>query len=256
MASNVIGFKHPAIKCCECLWRENCIAADVSEMRGGALDSEAWPRKAFKSGASIHVQGQLIDHVSILRAGSAKAVVGDDSGAEQIVAFLFPGDLLGAVAMGGGGVSSSIITLEQAAVCRVPYRVFNDPHPTLWSNMMRAIARQERAVGRHLLSIGQHSAHERFAYFLLNLSARYASCGLAPDEFNLPMSRQDIANYLGLAVETVSRLFGELDAMGLIAVERRFVRLPSLADLEAYAAGEPMENAHANDLNQVSGQRI
>jgi CRP/FNR family transcriptional regulator len=86
-----------------------------------------------------------------------------------------------------------------------------------------------------LMLLGKRSADERLAAFLLNLSERYGQRGYSPVEYNLSMSRHDIANYLGLAVETISRWFSRLQDSGIVAVRARNVRLLDLERLRALA---------------------
>jgi CRP/FNR family transcriptional regulator len=81
--------------------------------------------------------------------------------------------------------------------------------------------------------LGKRSAEERLASFLLSLSNRYHQRGLSATEFNLPMSRQDIGNYLGLAIETVSRLFANFQERGMVQVNRRRVVITDLARIRA-----------------------
>jgi CRP/FNR family transcriptional regulator len=88
-----------------------------------------------------------------------------------------------------------------------------------------------------LLLLGKRSADERLAAFLLSLSARYKARGLSATEFNLPMPRQDIGNYLGLAIETVSRLFAHFQDQKLLQVNRRQVTLLDIPKLEEMFEG-------------------
>ena len=84
-----------------------------------------------------------------------------------------------------------------------------------------------------LILLGKRNADERLATFLLSLSNRYRQRGFSPTEFNLSMSRNEIGNYLGLAVETVSRLFTRFQEDGILRVERKHVEVLDFDALKA-----------------------
>ena len=86
-----------------------------------------------------------------------------------------------------------------------------------------------------ILLLGKRSAEERLAEYLLGLSRRFASRNYSPTQFRLSMSRGDIGNYLGIAEETVSRILSRFQNAGLVAIDRRQVRLIDLGQLEAMA---------------------
>jgi hypothetical protein len=104
--------------------------------------------------------------------------------------------------------------------------------PSLLRQLLRIMSREMR---HDQLLLGKRSADERLAAFLFSLSQRFGMRGYSSSEFNLSMSRNDIANYLGLAVETVSRLFSRLQEEGVLMVRGRHVRLCDLARLRALA---------------------
>jgi CRP/FNR family transcriptional regulator len=102
---------------------------------------------------------------------------------------------------------------------------------------MRVVSKEITTDQRMLLLLGKRTAEERLAAFLLSLSSRYQSRGLSATAFNLPMSRQDIGNYLGLAIETVSRLFAHFQKGGLLTVNRRQIVLVDIVSLRALVEG-------------------
>jgi CRP/FNR family transcriptional regulator len=91
--------------------------------------------------------------------------------------------------------------------------------------IMRILGMEISANQQMLILLGKRNAEERLAAFLLSLSSRYKKRGLSPAEFYLPMSRQDIGNYLGLAIETVSRLFARLQEEGILTVDKKLITI-------------------------------
>jgi CRP/FNR family transcriptional regulator, anaerobic regulatory protein len=165
-------------------------------------------------------------------------VVSTGGGCEQIVTFHFPGDLIGFDSIAGGRHQSTTITLETSGVCRITLAKLKNlaaNDTDLWDGVMRTVATQITEKQNYALLLGQKSVHARFATFLVYLSNQYGSRGCSDAEFNLSMSRQDIANYLAMAVETLSRLIGDFQRKDLIEVERRFVRIKDVQKLKAMA---------------------
>jgi CRP/FNR family transcriptional regulator len=175
----------------------------------------------------------------MVRAGSVKSYIDSEDGCEQVAAFHFPGDILGFDALAERRHMSSAMALETVAFCTVPYDRVLDlaaSVPGLWSALMRGAANHIVGAEQHTMLLGQRTAPARLAAFLLSLSHRFAARGCSPVEFNLPMSRQDIANYLAVAVETISRLFTDLQRRGALQVDRRFVKIRQIKVLEALAS--------------------
>ncbi len=244
MRSNVFDFPKLSVTCGECQWSRSCVAQGLAVASAGGDGPGLRCSAPLKRNAHVFQQGEALEFLYILRSGSAKTYFDNADGLEQIVAFHFPGDLLGFDAVANGHHQTAVVALETASVCRIPFTSIESVAsrtPALWAEVMRAAARQMMEKNNHALLLGQKSAQARFASLLLYLSNRFAARGCSRTEFNLSMPRQDIANYLSLAVETVSRLFGDLQAQGIIAVERRYVRILSLERLRAIAG----ESAHA-----------
>ncbi|MEQ8232963.1 MAG: cyclic nucleotide-binding domain-containing protein [Gammaproteobacteria bacterium] len=243
MRSNIIDFPKASVTCSFCPWARSCVVEGLS---AGSEETSAQRCVApTKRGQHIIRQGDQLEYLYVLRSGSAKSYFDSSDGLEQIVAFHYPGDLLGFDAVGDGHHQSSVVALETAALCRISYAELEQSmlqSPKLWHEVMRAASRQMLDKNAHALMLGQKSAVGRFASFLLDVSARLAARGCSRSEFNLSMPRQDIANYLSLAVETVSRLFGELQSSGAIAVDRRFVQIRCFDTLRS-VAGEGASGA-------------
>lgn len=244
MPGNVFDFPKLSVACGECQWSRSCVAYGFAVAGAGEGGPGLRCSAPLKRNTHVFQQGEPLEFLYILRSGSAKTYFDNADGLEQIVAFHFPGDLLGFDAVANGHHQTAVVALETAALCRIPFTSIEavaSRTPKLWAEVMRSAARQMMEKNNHALLLGQKSAQARFASLLLYLSKRFAARGCSRTEFNLSMPRQDIANYLSLAVETVSRLFGDLQAQGIIAVERRYVHILSLERLRAIAG----ESAHA-----------
>lgn len=236
MDGNVIDFPKVVVSCADCPWARACAGNDCSRSTAESVSQRCPP--PMKRQAHVFRQGDKLDSLYVVRSGSAKSYFDNADGLEQIVAFHYPGDLLGFDAVASGHHQTAVVALETMALCRIPFSQFESVAvrtPRLWSDVLRAAARQMIEKNNHALLLGQKSAQARFASLIIYLSNRFAARGCSRYEFNLSMSRQDIANYLSLAVETVSRLFGDFQANGIIAVDRRYVRIVDLERLRQMA---------------------
>jgi len=238
MHSNVFHFPKLSVQCGECQWSQSCVAHGfaVASQEGPGLQCSA----PLRRGSHIFQQGDPLDSLYVLRSGSAKSYFDSADGLEQIVAFHYPGDLMGFDALASGVHQSAAVVLETAALCRLPFSSIESiaaRTPKLWAEVMRSAARHMIEKNNHALLLGQKSAQARFASLLIYLSNRFGERGCSRLEFNLSMARQDIANYLSLAVETVSRLFSDLQSQGIIVVERRYVRIVAMEKLHELAGG-------------------
>jgi CRP/FNR family transcriptional regulator len=243
MDGNVISFSQPSASCGNCHWSTFCVPKHPELDGRNALAKVGACTAPLRRGVHLFRQGDELKNLFIVRSGSVKCYTDSEDGLEQTIAFQFPGDLLGFDGIGVGAHQSSIVALETTAVCALPLPKAPQvayESSAISGELMRAAASQLIDRQNHALMLGQKSAQARMCSFLLALSNRFGARGCSRTEFNLSMSRQEIANYLAVAVETISRLFSDLQRKDVLAVDRRFVRILSLPRL--------MEMAHEGKL--------
>jgi CRP/FNR family transcriptional regulator len=148
-----------------------------------------------------------------------KTCVPTADGHEQILGFHLPGELVGLDALENENHVCGAVALETVHVCELPLAQLETMCHRLPGHAM-------------LLLLGKRSAQERLATFLLSLAVRFRQRGFSEKEFGLSMPRDDIANYLGLARETVSRLLSRFQTDGLLSVQRRRVRIHDMDRLQ------------------------
>jgi len=196
------------------------------------LDELVSPEGPLRPGEHLYRVGDTFEALYAVRSGYLKTYIVDSSGREQVLGFHLPGELVGLDAIYPARHQCNAVALDTATVCRMPYDQLSDLAgriPSLQRQMFRLLSRDIH-IG-HVLS-GDFTAEERIASFLLGMSARLRQRGYSATHFILAMPRRDIANYLRLATETVSRVFKRFQDEGLIAVERRDVRLLDVPGLE------------------------
>lgn len=224
--------------CKSCTLSELCLPRGLSDDEMDILDTLVEKRKPFNAGDYLFQSGQPFKKLYAIKSGSVKVVLPSEDGEQQIIGFFMPGELLGLDAMGKDKHVCSAIALETTSVCSLPYNEMQDICHDIKSLSKQFLSLISSEIGNEhqmLLTLGKKKAESRLATFLINLSNRYSRRGLASNEFNLTMSRHDISNYLGLAVETVSRLFTRLQEDNILSVDRRLVKIVDNEKLSALA---------------------
>jgi CRP/FNR family transcriptional regulator len=167
-----------------------------------------------------------------------------EDGDEQVLGFHLPGELIGLDALGGGSHRCEAVALGDANVCEVPFDQLTDiatQLPGLQQQLLRVIGHSLNRDHDHMGMLVRRQANERIALFLHGLGERFRQIGQSSTQFKLPMSREDIASYLGLALETVSRGFTRLQEDGVISVLGRRVEIVDRVALArlAHAGDDP-----------------
>ncbi len=217
----------PTVRCENCEFQAICPAAHRSRTAPGA---QAY---FLNKGGTLFRAGRAGRHMYLLRSGSLKTFVDTLDGEYQLTAFHLPGELIGFDLSGDDDVSQlyTTIAMERSQLCEVDCA--DGEAVLIRQRLYRLIGGELRQLHANRAMVGRSMAHQRIALFLLDLSERQRRLHRVADELHLPMSRLDIASFLGLAVETVSRVFSRLQANGMISVDLRTVRLLDRARLLA-----------------------
>ncbi|GMU67819.1 MAG: Crp/Fnr family transcriptional regulator [Steroidobacteraceae bacterium] len=189
----------------------------------------------YQEGEYIFREGDPFNAVAAVRSGTVKTFVNDANGREQVQGFYLPGEMIGLSAISRTRYPCNAIALEPAVLCRFSFpsmAALATRMPGLQQEMFRLLSQD---IGKAALLAGNYTADERMAAFLVSLSRRFAARGFPADRFMLSMTRTDIANYLRLAAESVSRVFRRFQDDGLIRVDRREIGILDLRALEELA---------------------
>jgi len=211
-----------------------------------ALDSSSLDRldKVIERGRPIH-KNKYIFHggdpfraVYAIRSGVVKSFCISDDGSEQVTGFYLPGEIFGWDGIDNNTHSNTATTLETTALCEIPFARFEEisrTMPILQKHFMRLMAKELTSDQELIGLLAKSSAEERVASLLLSLSSRLKLQHLSATQFRLPMSRADIGNYLGLTVETVSRVFSRFQSFDLILCDKKEIEIINLNGLSALA---------------------
>ena len=222
------------VSCQQCGLNELCIPRSLSDTEMDELDNNIKRGKPLQRGQHIFEEGEKFNALYAVRSGAVKAFSIDANGDEQVIGFFLPGEILGLDAIEAGQHVNSARALETTAVCEIAYNQvesLSTKIPNLQSHMYRLLSKEIREDQELQMLLGKKTAEERIGAFLLNLSRRYEIRRLSATSFRLPMSRTDIGNYLGLAVETVSRVFTRMQKNGLLHVEGKEISILNHGEL-------------------------
>lgn len=206
--------------CRECSIRRTAICAALDDRQIVALGEISF-RRWIDGGRVLVMEGDAANFAYNVVSGMMKLYKGLADGRLQIVGFLLPGDFLGLPSRGRYVYSAEAILRTQ--ICTFPSGTLQgvfDGNPGLEKRLLSIINDDLALAQDHMLLLGRRRAEERIACFLRALLARYQRVGLPTHPLHLPMGRVDIADYLGLTIETVSRSFSKLRKDGVIALPR------------------------------------
>lgn len=194
--------------------------------------------------------GDKLDGVYMVNSGAVKLFATTESGDEHIIRFCMPGDLLGLGSLGDGISRTNAVVLDIANVSLIPIStVLSRSDGFNLGAFMDKIATTMGHESEHSLMLSRCTAGRRLAWFLMEFSRGQASRGLSPNKFIVPMIRSDIALFLGLAVETVSRELARLCKQGIVKKNLRHIEILDLDRLRAISEAEdvaPKTKARSN----------
>lgn len=221
--------------CSTCAFSAVCLERgyDKSRLRNLHVLVEHTP--PYRAGQHIFREGETFNAIAGIRAGTIKTYVTDLEGREQVLGFFLPGEVIGLNAISRSRYPCNAVALDTVLLCRFSFlkmATLATQLPGLQEQLFRLLSED---IGKAALLAGDFTADERLAAFLVVLSRRYAARGLSATRFRLTMARTDIANYLRLAAETVSRILKRFRSQGLLRIERRDVELLDVPALEAIA---------------------
>ena len=216
------------IHCQNCSISELCLPFSLNEQELDTLDNIIDRKRPIRKNEKIFSDGEELNSLFAIRSGTFKTFTIDANGEEQITGFHLAGDLLGFDAISNSEHQSFAQALETAMVCEIPYDTMDqlsDTMPALKKQVLRLMSNEIRNDQDMLSLLNRKNAEQRLATFIATLSARYKERGLSSKEFRLTMTRGDIGNYIGLTVETISRLLNRFHKEGLIEVNGKLITI-------------------------------
>ncbi|AOY93568.1 transcriptional regulator [Cupriavidus sp. USMAA2-4] len=215
-------------RCSSCSLGHLCVPVGMNRNDIEKIDSLVKERVRVHKGETLYRLGEPLSAVYAVRFGTLKTHVTMEDGRSQITGFHLPGEVVGLDGLGEMQHASDATALEDTEVCVMRFndlQTLSTTVPSLQQQFLRMMSKEITQDQVMLLTLGSMRAEERLAAFLVNLSERLSERGYSSTEFVLRMSREEIGSYLGLKLETVSRLFSRFAEAGLIQIRQRHVKL-------------------------------
>jgi CRP/FNR family transcriptional regulator len=216
------------VACSNCNLRELCMPVGLDARALDRVDELVATRRRVKRGAMLFRTGDPFTSLYAIRTGFFKTCVTADDGRDQVTGFQMAGEIIGLDGIVNDVHGCDAVALEDAEVCVMPFERIGELSRevgALQHHFHRIMSREIVRESGVMLLLGTMRAEERVAAFLLNLVQRLHARGFSGTELVLRMTREEIGNYLGLQLETVSRTFSRFAADGLVEVRHRHVRI-------------------------------
>lgn len=239
--ANPIHLKPLATLCRDCRVSGLCLPTGLPLHANSCLGALIGPRMRVRKGAALFNANDPLTTLFAVRCGSFKTSLNTVEGQGVVINFWMPGDVLGLDAIATEHHVCDAIALEDSEVCPVPYRRLQTlarDFPVLQQSLNRLMSREIIREHERVLMLCNLTAEQRLASFLVGLSRRFVSRGYSAHGFMLRMSREDMASYLGLRLETVCRSVARLRALRIVSLHGRLVEILDMPALMALEQGD------------------
>jgi len=231
----------PSGVCAACHTRHTCMPSGIGDEAIAHFEPVVYRRRRVSRGERLFSANDRSGSLYAVRSGLFKTSVCDVAGRDQVTGFQMGGDLLGLDALHDGICASSATALEDSHVCAMPFNSIEAASihlPVLRRRLYAVLAGEITRSQQMLIVLGGMNGEQRLAAFLLDMSRRFLRRGYSGSSFTLRMTRAEIGSYIGLTLETVSRLFSAFQRSGLVEVRQKQVCNLDLKRLDAILAAD------------------
>lgn len=216
------------VPCSDCSLRDVCMPSDLTPSDLERVDALICGSRKVARGDTLYRTGDDFQNIYAIKAGAFKTVVTLRDGREQITGFQIAGEPLGMEGVHAGEHTSDAVALEDSLLCIIPFgrleRLCSDIR-VMQRHLHRLMSGEIVRKSQLLAMLGSMRAEERVSAFLINLSERLRARRCSDTDLKLRMSREEIGSYLGMTLETVSRMLSRFHDEELIAVRGKLVRI-------------------------------
>lgn len=230
------------ISCNDCRLSSLCLPLGLTPSELAKVDDIIQQRPLLQKNEYLYHAHHPFDCIYVVRSGCIKTVINSESGEEKITGFYLPGDIIGVDGISDNKYHSSAIALDTTSLCKIPFEKIEmlasqvaDLQRHIFTIMSREIVIDQQAM----MIMNKKKADARIAAFLLSLSSRFQRQKLSPFHWSLPMSRGELGNYLGLTIETVSRVLTKLHQKEVITINKRDLIIQQIVELQTLADIQP-----------------
>lgn len=222
------------LRCTDCGLQNICFPPAFDDSALNRISEVIGQPPLLRQGQVLYQIGEAHHAIYAIRSGSIKTSIIQHDGSELITGFYQPGEVVGLENLGHAVCTSRAEALEKTSLCVLPtdqLTSLSRQLPELQQHIFQLMSTEIRADHQRLHLIGARSVEARLASFLYGWVQRLQHRKLTGSSFRLPMARADLANHLGVAVETVSRSFSRLEQLGVLQVSGKAVHIHDSAQL-------------------------
>lgn len=222
--------------CSKCITRNRCINSSLSAEEVQELNNLYVQRISLKKGDNLYHNGDKLQSIYNIRAGTLKTEHSLPDGRQQVVKFCMTGELAGLDGLQDGTHHADTTALTDCEICCINYeqlQKMSRSFPALQKNLDCLMSTILNDIQDHIFLLGSLTANEKLAHFLIQYTKKIASHGYSMEEFKLPMNREELSSYLGVTIETLSRSFTYMDDHKIIEASNKHIKILSREKLEA-----------------------
>jgi len=237
-ASKRACHSNPSISCGDCRLGELCLPIALDAVEISHLDEIVKRGRTLNKGDYLYREGDEFNAIYAIRAGSFKTFKTTWDGVEQVTGLYLPGEIVGMDGISSNRHGGSAMALETGSYCEIPFHQLEELSariPSLQGRFFRLMGQEIVKDQQMLTLVSSNAAEERVAALLLSISSRNHRRKLSPLQFRLPMTRAEIGSYLGITLETVSRVFSRLQKQNIVEVDNKEIRVLDIEALKSVA---------------------
>lgn len=229
---------HSRTNCGDCRLSTICLPISLQLDDIAKLDDIVQRGRPLHKGVFVYRSHDAFNSVYAVRSGTIKTFTINEQGSEQVTGFYFPGEIFGMDGIGNNRYKSSAVALETSAVCEIPFNAMEDLSlklPSLQRRFFQLMSKEITGEQQLASLLSTNTSEERIAAFLLSVSSRNVRRQLSATTFNLSISRTELASYLGLTLETASRIFSRLQKDGVLKLDKKEITILNMDKLRELA---------------------
>lgn len=230
-----LNSKNSESRCQLCAVNSICLPSGLTENELCELERIMTTSKVIEKHIQLFTDGQHFSSLFIVHSGMFKNTSLDENGKERIIRFSLPGEIMGLDGIHAKQYQSTAVSLTTSSYCKIPFNQLlevSEDFPVIQRNLLNIMSREIYTNKKTYIDLGSTA---KLALFIYNISQRFKNRGYSDKEFFLPISQRDIANYLGMAEETLSRIFKKLQTLGTVSYKKHILTILKKQQLQEIA---------------------